>query len=193
MFLKRDNPHLLVVGMTGVKMGDRLVQIGCAHGGRLAAIAGKVGLSGRAVVVAPDAASAARATKSAADAGVLVEVEVSPPSRLPVEHDAFDLAVVDDTGGLFGTLRPEDRVAAIREVVRVLRPGGRVLVIGAEPRGGFGALLTRAQSGPPFVASGDATLALQADGFKSVRTLAARDGLVFVEGIKPRDALGGQD
>ena len=60
MFLKRDAPHLLIVGMTGVKMGDRLVQIGCANGGRLAAVAGKVGLSGRAVLVAPDEASALR-------------------------------------------------------------------------------------------------------------------------------------
>jgi ubiquinone/menaquinone biosynthesis C-methylase UbiE len=187
MFLKRQNPHLLVVGMTGVKMGDRLVQVGCANGGRLGAIAAKVGLSGRAVVVAPDAASSERAEKGAADAGVLVEVEVSPPTRLPIESDAFDLAIVDDTSGLFGGLRPEDRVQAIRELVRVLRPGGRVLAIGAEPRGGFGALLTRAQSGPPFVASGDAVLALEADGFRAVRTLAARDGLVFVEGIKPRE------
>ena len=97
---------------------------------------------------------------------------------------------MDDTGGLFGALRPEDRVQAVRELVRVLRPGGRVLAIGAEPRGGFGALLTRAQSGPPFVASGDALLALEADGFRAVRTLAARDGLVFVEGIKPRGSLG---
>ncbi len=89
---------------------------------------------------------------------------------------------MDDTGGLFGTLRAEARVFAIRELVRVLRPGGRVLMIGAEPRGGFGALITRAQSGPPFVASGDAVHALQADGFKSVRTLAIRDGLAFVAG-----------
>ena len=186
MFLKSQNPYLLILGMTGVKMGDRLVQIGCAHGGRFAAVAGKVGLSGRAVVVAPDEASAARARKGAEDAGVLVEVEVAPPTRLPLENDAFDLAVVDDTAGLLGTLSPERRVTAIRELVRVLRPAGRVMIVGAAPRGGFGALLTRAQSGPPFVASGDANIALAADGFKSVRTLAEREGLVFVEGIKPR-------
>src|SRR4029077_7560351 len=118
--------------------------------------------------------------------GVLVEVEVSPPTRLPLENDAFDLAVVDDTAGLLGTLTPERRVAAIRELVRVLRPAGRVMIVGAAPRGGFGALLTRAQSGPPFVASGEANIALEADGFRSVRTLAEREGLVFVEGIKPR-------
>src|SRR4030088_2228644 len=143
MFLKRDNPHTLVVGMTGVKMGDRLLQVGCAHGGRLGAVAAKVGLSGRAAVVVPDDASAARARKGAADAGVLVDVDVAPATRLPLDAAAFDLAVVDDPGGVFGTMRAADRGAAGRELVRVLRPGGRVLLIGATPRGGLGAILTR--------------------------------------------------
>ena len=190
MFLKKSDPYLLIVGMTGVKMGDRFVQIGCANGARMAAVAAKVGLSGRAAVIAPDESSAARARKAAENAGALVEVEVAPPTRLPVEDAAFDLAVVDDTGGLFGTMRPEDRVASIRELVRVLRPGGRALVIGAVPRGGLGAVLSRTQHGPPFVASGEATLALEADGFKSARMLAEREGLVFVEGIKLRQNQG---
>jgi ubiquinone/menaquinone biosynthesis C-methylase UbiE len=185
-FARRDDPFMLVVRMTGVKMGDRLAHIGCAHGARMAAIAAKVGLSGRAVAVVPDETAAARARKGAEHAGVLVEVEVASPTQLPLEDGAFDLALVDDTGGLLGTMRPEERVDAIRELLRILRPGGRVMVIGAAPRGGFGALLTRAQSGPPFTASGEANLALQADGFASVRTLAERDGFVFVEGMKPR-------
>jgi ubiquinone/menaquinone biosynthesis C-methylase UbiE len=186
MFLKRQDPYLLVTSMTGVKLGDQLLQVGCAHGGRLGAVAAKVGLSGRAVAIVPDEAEAARARKGAASAGVLVDVEVAPPTRLPLEAGQFDLAVVDDTGGLLGTMRPEDRVASIRELVRVLRAGGRVMVIGAAPRGGLGSLLTRTQSGPPFAASGDASKALEADGFKSVRLLAEREGLVFVEGVKPR-------
>ena len=186
MFLKRQDPYLLIVSMTGVKLGDQLLQVGCAHAGRLGAVAAKVGLSGRAVAVAPDESSAARARKGAASAGVLVEVEVAPTSKLPLDADQFDLAVVDDTGGLFGTMRAEDRVLSIRELVRVLRPGGRVMVVGAAPRGGLGSLVTRSQSGPPFAASGEALTALEADGFKSVRLLAEREGLVFVEGVKPR-------
>jgi ubiquinone/menaquinone biosynthesis C-methylase UbiE len=186
MFLKRQNPYALVVSMTGVKMGDQLLQVGCADGARLAATAAKVGLSGRAVLIAPDQPSAQRGRKGAEAAGVLIDVEVAPPTRLPADADAFDLAIVDDTGGVMGTMRAEDRVAAVRELARVLRPGGRVLVIGTAPRGGFGALLSRAQSGPPFAASGDAVKSLEADGFRSVRTLAEREGLVFVEGIKPR-------
>jgi ubiquinone/menaquinone biosynthesis C-methylase UbiE len=186
MFLKRQDPYALVVSMSGVKMGDRLLQVGCGDGARLGAIASKVGLSGRAVLVAPDESSAQRGRKGAEAAGVLVEVDVAPPTRLPADNDAFDLAIVDDTTGLMGTMRAEDRVASIREIARVVRPGGRVMVVGAAPRGGFGALLSRAQSGPPFVASGDAVRSLEADGFRSVRTLAEREGLVFVEGIKPR-------
>jgi ubiquinone/menaquinone biosynthesis C-methylase UbiE len=173
--------------MTGVKMGDRLVQIGCAQGGRLAAVAGKVGLSGRAVLVAPDDASAARGQKGVEAAGVLVEVEIASPTRLPLNADDFDVAIIDDTGGLFGAMPADDRAAAIREVARILRQAGRVLLIGAAPPSGLGALLTRAQSGPPFAASGDANAALQAAGFKAVRTLAEREGLIFVEGVKPRD------
>jgi SAM-dependent methyltransferase len=168
--------------MTGVKMGDRLLQVGCAHGGRLGAIAVKVGLSGRAAAAVPDEASATRVRKGAAEAGVLVDVEMASPSHLPFDPGDFDVAVVDNTGGLLSTLRAEDRVAAVRELLRVLRPGGRAVVISAAERGGFGALLTRAQSGPPL----DVVPVLQADGFKSVRQLAEREGLIFVEGIKPR-------
>jgi hypothetical protein len=56
------------------------------------------------------------------------------------------------------------------------------MVIGAATRRGASGLLTRAKSGPTF----DPGPALQADGFRSVRTLAERDGFLFVEAIKPR-------
>ena len=186
MFVKRQDPYQLVVGMTGVKLGDRLAHVGCHDGGRMAAIASKVGLSGRAVVLVPDDASAARAQKAAADAGVLVEVEISPPTRLALDSDGIDLAIVDDTGGAVGSLSPDARVSAIGELLRILRPGGRAMIIGAAPRAGLGALLHRGAGGPPFAMSGDANKTLESAGFKMVRTLAARDGLVFVEAVKAR-------
>ena len=179
---RRDDPHLLVVGMTGVRMGDRVAQVGCAHGGRLAAVAAKVGLSGRAAAFVPDEAAATRARKGVEDAGVLVEIAVAPPTQLPSDADAFDLVVVDDTNGLLAALRPEERVAAVRELFRVLRPGGRVVVISSAPRGGLGALFNRGAADTRF----NPAPSLEADGFKLVRTLAERDGLAFVEGVKPK-------
>ena len=190
MWIRRPDPYVLLVSMTGVKMGDRLVQVGCAHGGRLAAVAAKVGLTGRAVAVVPDEAAAARAAKGAADGGVLIDVETAPPTRLPIDDGAFDLAVADDTEALFSTLSSDERAAALRELLRVLRPGGRVILVGAAAQSGLGALLKAGHGTPSFAQSGDATRELQSEGFVSVRILAEREGQVFIEGIKPRPIAG---
>jgi SAM-dependent methyltransferase len=185
-FTRRSDPYLLAVSMTGVKMGDRVLFVGCAHGGRLAAIASRVGLSGRAVAVVPDERSAALARKGAEQAGVLVEVEVAPPAGLPLEDAGADLTIVDDTGGLLGTMPASERPAAIRDIARALRPGGRIILIGAVPPSGLARLVARAAPAPPFVTSGDAPALLAANGFNLVRTLAEREGLAFVEAVKPR-------
>ena len=185
-FARRSDPHLLAVSMTGVKMGDRVAFVGCAHGGRLAAMAARVGLSGRAVAIVPDGQASELARKGAEHAGVLVEIDVASPTILPIEDASVDLAVVDDTGGLLGLMRAEQRAESVRELVRILRPGGRVIVLGTTPRAGLGGLFGRAPSGPSFAASGQANKALEAGGFGIVRTLAEREGLVFIEGIKPR-------
>jgi ubiquinone/menaquinone biosynthesis C-methylase UbiE len=186
-FARKSDPHLLAVSMTGVKMGDRLAFVGCAHGGRLAAVASKVGLSGRAVAIVPDDRAAGLARRAAAQLGVLVEIEVASVSNTPLEDGSIDLAVIDDTAGLFGAMPAGDRPAAVREVARILRPGGRVILIGATPRTGLAGLLAGGTpAAPPFAASREANLALAGNGFSIVRTLAEREGLVFVEGIKPR-------
>jgi ubiquinone/menaquinone biosynthesis C-methylase UbiE len=185
-FARKGDPHLLTVSMTGVKMGDRVAFVGCAHGGRLAAVASKVGLSGRAVAIVPDDRAAGLARRAAKQLGVLVEIEVTSVLNTPLEDGSIDLAVIDDTAGLFGAMPAGDRPAAVREVARILRPGGRVILIGSTPRTGLSGLLAGAPAAPPFAASAEANLALSGNGFSIVRTLAEREGLVFVEGIKPR-------
>jgi SAM-dependent methyltransferase len=185
-FRRLEQAHALAVSMTGVKMGDRVAFVGCSHGGRLAATAAKVGLSGHAVALVPDQATADQVAKGAAGAGVLIDAEIALPTRLPLEDGAFDLVVVDDAAGLMGRLEPAGREAGVREILRVLRPAGRVVVVGAGHRRGLFHVRGRAPDGLDFVRSGGASAALLEGGFKSVRTLAEREGLVFVEGIKPR-------
>jgi ubiquinone/menaquinone biosynthesis C-methylase UbiE len=181
-FRAKGNPYLLIVGMSGVKMGDRLLQIGCSDGGALAAIASKVGLSGRAIAVVPDVETAVRARKGAERQGVLVEVEIAPPTRLPVTDADFDLVIVDDAAGQFAASGADGQAATVREAMRILKPGGRVLVISALPATGIAAMLGRGATGPAF----DAAPGLETGGSRFVRLLAEREGLRFVEGTKAR-------
>src|SRR5258708_27603219 len=105
MFLKRQNPHALVVAMTGVKMGDRLLYVGCGSGPRLGAVAAKVGLSGRAVAIVPDEASAARAPGRPAGAGARGGVRLGPPRQLPPPRPPFHVAPPGATPRLVGAPR----------------------------------------------------------------------------------------
>jgi len=179
------NPHVLAVSMTGVKLGDRVVFVGAPDPARTAAIAAKVGLSGRASAAVPDAAAAARLDRAAANAGVLVDADISDARKLPYGDSEFDLAVIDDTGALFETVDQSHRAAIAREAARVLRPGGRIVVLGGSELSGLNKLLSKAAVSP-LVLSGSINTLLGANGFSIVRTLAEREGLVFVEGLKPR-------
>ena len=67
----RQTPYALALAMAGLRMGERLLLAG--DDARLfVALAGKVGLTGRAVVVAGSADAAARIEAEAAALGVLL-------------------------------------------------------------------------------------------------------------------------
>jgi ubiquinone/menaquinone biosynthesis C-methylase UbiE len=185
-FAKRGgDSHALAVSMTGVKLGDRVAFLGVASPGRIAAIAAKVGLSGRATAAVPGEQAVAQVNKAAADAGVLVDTDIADVKQLPYQAGDFDLVVIDDTGALLEQLGEADRVAIAREAARVLRPGGRVVVLGAGEPTGLNRLMSRTAASP-LVVSGAVNALLAANGFGIVRTLAEREGLVFIEGLKPR-------
>jgi len=182
-FRGKSNPYMLIVGMTGVKMGDRLLQVGCSDGGALAAIAAKVGLSGRAVALVPDTATAVRARKGAERQGVLVDVEIGAPTALPTEDTVFDLVVIDDQQRQFASLDEGTQGTLVSRAVQILKPGGRVLVISAMPAEGLAALFGGSK-GPAY----DAEPVLKAGGCRFVRVLGEKEGLRFVEGTKARSA-----
>ena len=181
-FLRRLNePFQLEMSMAGVKLGTRVLQVGSSSG-LIAALATKVGLSGQASVIVETRAGADLVQRAAARAGVLLDVRVAPLGALPFEPASFDLVVVPD---LIGNLRPEDRVLCLQQILRMLRPGGRCLVIEPMPRGGLGALFSRPARDRPYGRHGGAETALKEEGFRAVRVLAERQGLLFTEGVKP--------
>jgi len=163
----------LHVSMTGVRMGERFLQIGVHDRALLAGLAAKVGLSGAAAVAAFDDGDAKRATAAGAKVGALIETQTVTGAALPFASDQFDMVVVDDTGGHFAKLADAARLEYLRDARRVVRQGGRIeMVEGAVAR----------------AAGYDALRDLEAAGFTPVRLLAERDGFRFLEGLRRVDA-----
>ena len=176
----------LTVSMAGLKLGDRLLILGSGDTALAAALAAKVGLTGRACLVDAAADRLTAAAAAVEQEGALVESFTAPMNALPFDASSFDVVVARN---VLPALAPSDRPAVVAEVTRVVRAGGRCIVIDDVPRGGFGgvARLTGGRSGDP--SAGAATVALlSAGGFRGVRTLAEREGFVFVEGVKAGDA-----
>ena len=183
MFLRKSQLEPLPVTMSAVRMGERVLQIGIDEAAIVSAIAAKVGLSGSAAIAVVGDADAERARRAAANAGVLVDVKVTPLAQLPYDNDSFDLVVAHSMRGLVSSLDATARVAALREWHRVLRTGGRVMTIESGPAGGIKGLLHRTGDSE-YDASGGVVTALQAAGFHAVRMLAEREGFRFAEAIK---------
>ena len=186
LFRRSGEKHGLAIAMTGIKLGDRFLQIGCTDASLVAALGSKVGLSGRACAIVSSEADAARARRGAENGGVLLEIEMSTHlDTFPFEDAAFDLIVLDNQEGLLSTMRPEHRVACLQQAHRTLAPRGRIVVVERGPRGGLGALFrSRQPVDPHYQSSGGAVTALKAEGFKAARLLAERDGLSFFEGVR---------
>jgi len=67
--------------------------------------------------------------------GLAVDFEVADAMDLPYADDRFDIASIS-----FGIRNVDDPVVALREMARVVKPGGRVVVLEfGQPRGLFGA------------------------------------------------------
>jgi SAM-dependent methyltransferase len=177
-FLRKSSLERLPVVMSGVKMGERVLQIGVDDSKLVGAIAAKVGLSGQAAVVVAEERVAEVARAAAAGAGALVDVQVTPLDVLPFADRAFDVVVVHP-GGVIPESTGAPGVAMLRDAWRVLRGGGRVVII---ERSGSG-LMARFRASP--LPDMGATLnALETAGFKATRLLAEREGYRFFEGLK---------
>lgn len=183
-FLRKSTLELLPVAMSGVRMGERVLQIGFDDPSLAGTLAAKVGLSGHATMAVTDEPTAVRARAAAQNAGALVDVQVTPLHALPFANESFDVIVVHGTGGLLSSLDDSPRVALLREGFRTLRVGGRIVIIEAGARSGLAALLRPQRTDRKYDAAGGAVAALVKAGFRAPRVLAEREGYRFSEGMK---------
>ena len=187
MFLRKSSVgrEPLAMAMSGVRLGERLLQIGVDDPAVLGALAAKVGMSGHAAVVTLDERAAARARAGVADASALADVTVTPDGSLPFPPDSFDVVIVHGIGGLLTASSDDLRARLLSQVLHVTRAGGRVIVTEPGEPVGLKALLAPApKRDERYEQAGGTIAAMERAGFRPVRLLADRDGIRFTEALK---------
>jgi arsenite methyltransferase len=114
------NPHKIA----SKPLGATVVDVGCGAGTDLLLSAFHVGSRGRAIGVDMTEPMRERASRGAAQCGLHhVEVRDGDATSLPVGTDTADVVI---SNGVLNLV--PDKRAAIAEIARVLKPGGRVQV-----------------------------------------------------------------
>jgi ubiquinone/menaquinone biosynthesis C-methylase UbiE len=108
----------------GIEPGDRVLDVGCGTGYFVRMLAQAVGPTGSAVGVdaAPEMVAYAR---SRSDKKATVSFDVGSAAALSFPDSSFDVVVSSLT---MHHLAATDQLPAVREMRRVLKPGGRLLI-----------------------------------------------------------------
>lgn len=111
------------LSLLGIRAGERVLDVGCGSGAVTREIARRVGPTGSVVGLDQSPGLLAIARELARDAGLLDRLEFADGDalRLPFRDDSFDAALAVTV--LAHIPHGED---AVPELVRVVRPGGRI-------------------------------------------------------------------
>jgi demethylmenaquinone methyltransferase / 2-methoxy-6-polyprenyl-1,4-benzoquinol methylase len=124
------------VQLSKARLGQRVLDCATGTGDLALAFKRAVGPDGEVVGTDFCAEMLASAAPKARRAGLDVRFQVADALALPFADDSFDIASI-----AFGIRNVDDPVLCLREMARVVRPGGRVVVLEfGQPHGPFGAL-----------------------------------------------------
>jgi len=174
-----ESRYHTAVSMIGVRPGDTVVFCGASRPDLAGAVGAVTGLNGQTTVVDRRDGAAERVAAGAAAAGALVDYEDAPLTALPFEADHWDAAVVVDGW-------PEvdsDANAILGEAIRVIRPGGRLILLDPVGKGGLFGLAKQAGAPPEEMTQRLLTL-----GLRAARFLAEVEGVRYFEAVKRREA-----
>ncbi len=110
--------------MSGVREGSRVLDVASGSGDLAAAFAKRVGASGEVWMTDINAAMLAVGRDKLIDQGVFAPLALCDAEKLPFPGDSFDCVSV-----AFGLRNMTHKEAALAEMARVTKPGGRVLVL----------------------------------------------------------------
>lgn len=120
-----------LAGLLQLQAGQRVLDVGCGTGTLAVALSRRVGNSGKTVGVDASPEMISRAARKAA--GKLnLHFQVAAAQALPFADYSFD-AVVSTL--VLHHLPESDRIAATREMARMVRPGGRLVIADVHPSG----------------------------------------------------------
>jgi ubiquinone/menaquinone biosynthesis C-methylase UbiE len=178
LFRQAPSPHQTALAMIGAKPGSTVIIVGASEADLSAQVALVTGLNGRTIVAVPTADAKPQIESAAASAGALVEIETAPATALPAGDGEADIVVITGLGQV------QDSVDGIlREAVRTLRPGGRVIVIEGKKPAGF---MKRWSGGSArsAVATDEIAALLSGAGLRGTRLLGSAEGVSYFEGTK---------
>jgi ubiquinone/menaquinone biosynthesis C-methylase UbiE len=115
-----------LLGPAHLAAGESVLDIGCGTGTLAIVAKGQVGADGKVFGIDASSAMIARASSKAAKAGVHVRFETAVVERLPFPQAQFDVVL---STLMFHHLPRKLRQQCAREIRRVLKPQGRVLVV----------------------------------------------------------------
>ncbi|MEJ7139242.1 bifunctional demethylmenaquinone methyltransferase/2-methoxy-6-polyprenyl-1,4-benzoquinol methylase UbiE [Amphibiibacter pelophylacis] len=112
------------VRVANVQLGDRVLDIAGGTGDLALAFAPLVGEHGMVVHTDINAAMLGQGRNRLVNQGVVLPTALCDAQHLPFPDESFDLVTVS-----FGLRNMTDKDQALREMTRVLRPGGRLMVL----------------------------------------------------------------
>lgn len=112
------------IAVAAPKLGDRVLDVAGGTGDLARALARKVGASGMVVLSDINAAMVTEGRARLIDEGQLLPTLLCDAERIPFANGTFDLVTV-----AFGLRNMTHKDRALAEMRRVLRPGGRLLVL----------------------------------------------------------------